>query len=87
MTMARANTAAPARPRISIDVDPEFRRRLRIAAAERDITIRQYVLEAIEQRLRRDAGDEDETSDLTSGIGSVLAELWDNPIDAQYDRL
>lgn len=75
------------RPRISIDVQPAVRRRLRLAAAKRDLTIRQYVLEAIEGRLREDLGDEDQgVFALTEKGDPVLAELWDNPRDAAYDR-
>jgi hypothetical protein len=38
------------RPRISIDVQqPQIRRRLRLAAAKRDLTIRRYVQQAIEE--------------------------------------
>ncbi|PYO58690.1 MAG: hypothetical protein DMD83_02745, partial [Candidatus Rokuibacteriota bacterium] len=67
------------RPRISVDVMPEVRRRLRLAAAKRDLTVRQYVLDAIEERLREDLGDEDEgVSALTGKADPVLAELWDN---------
>ena len=58
--MARPMESSAKRPRISIDVIPEVRRRLRLAAAKRDLTIRQYVLEAIEERLREDLGDENE---------------------------
>lgn len=76
------------RPRISIDVMPEVRRRLRLAAAKRDLTIRQYVLEAIEERLREDLGDESEgVLALTGKADPVLAELWDNPRDSAYDRI
>jgi uncharacterized protein (DUF1778 family) len=76
------------RPRISVDVLPEVRRRLRLAAAKRDVTVRQYVLEAIEERLREDLGDESEgVLALTAKADPVLAELWDNPRDAEYDRL
>jgi uncharacterized protein (DUF1778 family) len=76
------------RPRISIDVQPEVRRRLRLAAAKRDLTLRQYVLEAIEFRLREDLGDGGEDAlALTAKADPVLAELWDNPKDAAYDRL
>jgi uncharacterized protein (DUF1778 family) len=75
------------RPRISVDVQPTVRRRLRLAAAKRDLTIRQYVLEAIEGRLREDLGDEDEgVLALTAKGDPVLAELWDNPRDAAYGR-
>jgi uncharacterized protein (DUF1778 family) len=86
--MTRGMEPAVKRPRISLDVRPEVRRRLRLAAAKRDVTVRQYVLEAIEERLREDLGDHDEeTSTLTVKTDPVLAELWDNEKDSAYDRL
>ncbi len=86
--MARELESAAKRPRISVDVMPEVRRRLRLAAAKRDLSVRQYVLDAIEERLREDLGDEDEgMSALTGKADPVLAELWDNRRDAAYDRL
>ena len=86
--MARSMEASAKRPRISIDVQPAVRRRLRLAAAKRDLTVQQYVLDAIEERLREDLGDEgDEVLGLTAKADPVLAEVWDNPRDAKYDRL
>lgn len=86
--MARPMESATKRPRISVDVLPEVRRRLRLAAAKRDVTVRQYVLEAIEERLREDLGEDSEGMlALTARADPVLAELWDNPRDAEYDRL
>lgn len=86
--MARPMEASAKRPRISIDVQPEIRRRLRLAAAKRDLTLRQYILEAIEDRLREDLGDGAEGMlSLTAKADPVLAELWDNRRDAAYDRL
>ncbi len=86
--MARAMESSAKRPRISVDVMPEVRRRLRLAAAKRDLTVRQYVLEAIEERLREDLGDEgEEVLALTAKADPVLAELWDNRRDSAYDRL
>jgi len=86
--MGRPMESSPKRPRISVDVLPEVRRRLRLAAAKRDLTVRQYVIEAIEERLREDLGEEDEGMlTLTAKADPVLAELWDNPKDSEYDRL
>lgn len=86
--MARPMESSAKRPRISIDVLPKVRRRLRLAAAKRDLSIRQYVLEAIEERLGEDLGDDrEEALALTAKADPVLAELWDNPRDAAYDRL
>lgn len=76
------------RPRISVDVVPEVRRRLRLAAARRDVSVRQYVVEAIEERLREDLGEEGEgLLALNANADPLLAELWDNRKDAAYDRL
>ena len=86
--MSRVTVSQGKRPRISVDVSPEIRRRLRLAAASRDVTIRQYVLEAIEERLHVDLGYEgEEIFALTAKTDPVLAELWDNPKDSKYDDL
>ena len=84
--MARPMASAAKRPRISLDLVPETRRRLRLAAAKRELTVRQYVLEALEERLRRDLG-RDETLAMTAEADPILARLWNNPLDAEYDRL
>ena len=86
--MARPMQPTAKRPRISVDVPPEVRRRLRLAAAKRDLTIRQYVLEAIEEQLREDLGEDSEgILTLNAKADPVLAELWDNRKDSEYDRL
>ena len=86
--MPRTMESSVKRPRVSVDVVPEVRRRLRLAAARCDVTVRQYVLEAIEERLREDLGDEgEELLALNAKADPVLAELWDNRKDAAYDRL
>lgn len=76
------------RPRIISDVDAAVLRRLRLAAAKRDATIMQYLLEAIEGRLREDLGNEGEgVLSLTAKGDPLLVDLWDNPRDAAYERL
>lgn len=77
------------RARLSIDVTRETRRRIRLAAAQRDQSIRQYVSEAIEARLQDDLPDETSADlvALRASADPVLAELWDNPADAAYDDL
>ena len=86
--MPRPMESATKRPRISIDVQPQIRRRLRLAAAKHDLTIRRYVLDAVEERLREDLGDDDgRNGGLIASTDPVLAELWDNRKDAEYDRL
>jgi len=49
--MALKTASAIKRPRISIDIDPDLRRRIRIAAARRDISVGQWCLEALVERL------------------------------------
>ena len=86
--MTRPMESMARRPRISIDVQPEIRRRLRLAAAKRDLTVRRYVLEAIEDRLREDLGDDGNgVLGLTAKADRVLADLWNNRKDAEYDCL
>lgn len=86
--MSRSMEPSAKRPRISVDVPPEVRRRLRLAAAKRDLTVGQYVMEAIEERLREDLGEYSEgVLALTAKADPVLAELWDNRKDSEYDRL
>ncbi|MBI4492286.1 MAG: hypothetical protein HY690_05785 [Chloroflexi bacterium] len=86
--MTREMESSSKRPRICIDVQPGLRHRLRMAAARRDLTVRQYVLEAIENRLRQDLREaRDAVLELTAVADPVLAELWDNEKDAEYDRL
>jgi len=76
------------RPRLSVDVSPSLRRRLRVAAARRDVTVGKYVLTALERQLQQDLRDDsDAILALTATADPVLAELWDNPKDAAYDRL
>ena len=86
--MGRPMGSSVKRPRISIDVAVETRRRLRLAAAKRDLSVRQYVLQALEERLREDLANEAAgLLALTAAADPVLARLWDNPKDSEYDRL
>lgn len=77
------------RARLSIDVSRDARRRIHIAAARRDQSIRDYVWEAVEARLNHDLAADASDADLTvlnERADPVLAELWDNPKDAAYDK-
>lgn len=85
-----ATTTNERRARLSIDVSRDSRRRIHIAAAKRDQSIRDYVWEAVEARLKLDLADELSGADLvalTERAEQVLADLWDNPKDAAYDKL
>ena len=83
-------TTQQRRARLSIDVPLEARRRIHIAAAKRDQSIRDYVWEAVEARLKHDLADELSAADLVAlneRADPVLADLWNNPKDAAYDKL
>ena len=83
-------TTQQRRARLSIDVPHEARRRIHIAAAKRDQSIRDYVWEAVEARLKRDLADELSAADLVAlseRADPLLADLWDNRKDAAYDKL
>ena len=62
-------------------VSPEVRRRLRLAAAKRDdFRCRQYVIEAIEEQLREDLGEDDEgvmtlTAKADTGAGRTVGQF------------
>jgi len=76
------------RDRLSIDVLPEEHRQIKVYAALHGQTIREYVLESIRGRLRR----ENESRELQAlaihlDKDPVLKELWDNEKDAAYDKL
>ena len=73
------------RQRLEIAIRHEVASRLERAAARRDLTVRQYVLHAIEDRLRADLADEG-TAVMTSQTDPMLAQLWNNRRDAAYDR-
>ena len=82
-------TTLERRARLSLDVPRDVRRRIHIAAAKRDQSIRQYVWEAVEARLKHDLADEVSAADLVAlneRADPVLADLWNNPRDAAYDK-
>lgn len=70
------------KPRLSIEIDPDLRRRLKIAAARRDVTIRDYVLAAVTRAL--DGDDRDAWTRLSE---PSFARDWDAEGDEVYDRL
>jgi hypothetical protein len=68
--------------RLSIDVSREARRRIHIAATKRDQSIREYVWQAVEARLRHDLADDLSAADLVAlneRADPVLADPWNNP--------
>jgi predicted transcriptional regulator len=78
------------RTRLTVDLPSEVKQRLRLITARQDISFRQYVLEALEERLDRDwaeLAEQEGLLALSAQADPVLAELWDNERDAAYDRL
>jgi uncharacterized protein (DUF1778 family) len=80
--------AGAERERLSIDVLPEEHRQIKIYAALHSKTIREYVVESVRERLRREV-EAGELSSLTMYLRQdpVLKELWNNEKDAVYDKL
>jgi len=74
--------------RLSIDVIPEEHRRIKAYAALHGITIREYVVESVRERLRQES-EEKKLSALTTNLkhDPVLKELWNNKKDAAYDKI
>ena len=78
------------RTRLTVDLSAELKRRLRLVAAQRDVSLREYVLLAIEGQLSEDWSELAQGEGplaLTAQADPLLAELWDNEKDAAYDRL
>ena len=86
--MSRIVQRRTARQRISLGADPELLHRIRLAAAKRQVSIRQYIMDALQQRLREDLGDgRGSLLALTARGDPVLPALWANDRDAAYDLL
>ncbi|MBA2276818.1 MAG: hypothetical protein H0W06_03560 [Chloroflexia bacterium] len=72
--------------RISFEVAPELHREVRVLAAAKGITVRQFMLEALEEHLRQEANRQD-TEEVFGISGPALQRDWDNEWDAAYDKL
>ncbi|MHB2015888.1 MAG: hypothetical protein ACYCW6_02970 [Candidatus Xenobia bacterium] len=71
--------------RLSIDVAPTLRTRLKIAATRQGVTLREYCLEAIRERLEREAPEDDRTWSRLSA--AAFARDWNSEEDRAYDDL
>lgn len=71
-----------ARIRLAIDLPADVRRRVRLAAARRDMSLQEYVRRALDRQLEQDAVDA-----LSAVEDPVLADLWAGPENAIYDDL
>ena len=70
------------RARLTLDLDRELHGRLKVIAARKRKSMRDYCVEAIQRRIAEEPGEY-----LTAAEAPVLAELWDNEDDAIYDDL
>ncbi len=75
--------------RLSIALSSEERHQIQMAAALQDVSIREYVLHAVKERLEKDFASQNHASllMLSAETDPVLAALWDNEKDSVYDRL
>ena len=72
--------------RLSIDVLPDEQRMIKAYAALHGQSIREYVLETIQARLREER-EKNDILTMTTQINSLLREVWDNDKDAVYDEV
>lgn len=78
------------RVRLSINLPLQAHRRIGRAAAKRNLSIQQYLLEAVHKQMQEEKTENTDAEHmlaLTAQADPVLAELWDNARDAAYDRL
>ena len=72
--------------RLSIDLQPEEHRQIKIYAARLGISIRHFVLECIRKQLAQEA-EERTLVNMVSDVSPLLKELWNNEKDTAYDDL
>ena len=76
--------------RLTVNVPLELKQRVQLICARRQLSMREYLTQALEERLASDLTLPVEGSNLlalTARADPVLAELWANEKDAAYDRL
>lgn len=73
------------RVRLSLEVEPELHRRVKLAATRRDMTIREYVVGILEESAGDEVGGQTET--LPRMSASAFARDWDSEEDRAYDGL
>jgi len=79
-----------------VEVEPELHRRVKIAATERDMTIKDYVVRVLEgvaaaqEKVRRERGASDAgegSDDLARLSAAAFARDWESEEDSVYDEL
>ncbi len=84
-----AATGRPRRARLSIEVEPELRRRIKIVAAQKDLSIRDYIEGVLRRALEAEESEEAESEGKAWSRPSArsFARDWDSEEDQAYDRL
>ncbi len=84
----RAETTAP-RARLSIDVEPELRRRVKVAAAQKDLSVREYLVAIVRRALEEEEREspEDESRRWAGVSARAFARDWESDEDRVYDQL
>ena len=78
-------STGPDRARLSIDIDADLRRRIKIAAAERDLSIRDLVVSILTNAL---AASESAERQAWSALSTrSFARDWESESDQAYDAL
>ncbi len=77
------------RARLTIDVSPELRRQIKVAAAIRDLSVREFVEAALLRALTEQGRSEDQVEQRAWSQLSAqsFARDWDSEEDAVYDQL
>jgi len=73
--------------RLSIDVAPALRARVKIAATRQGVILREYCLTAIQERLRHDTLLHEEESAWARLSARAFARDWNSDEDGIYDSL
>ena len=82
-------TSTGQRVRLSIDVEPGLRRKIKIAAANRDLSIRDYVESVLRQAIaQEDSGETSADSAAWTQLSTrSFARDWESEADQVYDQL
>ncbi len=73
------------RVRLSLEVEPELHRRVKIAATRRDMTIKDYVVGLLEEA--SEAYEDGLTAPVSRMSVPAFARDWESEEDSAYDRL
>lgn len=74
------------RDRLTIDLSPEEHRKIKSYAAYQGKTLKEFVVESIRVKMALDSEQEDLNMIMTKPT-ELMMEIWDNEMDAAYDKL